>query len=77
MRPAMETVMGVGGGLELLGGEAVVGGAQLGDGVGEGVAVGIGGVAEGGDLLELVAALLIEAFLKLGLVHGNSSDGCG
>ncbi len=68
---------GRGGGFELLGGEVVVGGAELGDGVGEGVAVGVGGVAEGGDLLELVAALLIEVFLELGLVHGGSSDGFG
>ena len=33
-------------------------------GVGEAVRL-----AEGGDLLELVAALLIEIFLELGLVH--------
>ena len=33
--------------------------------------------AEGSDLLELVAALLIEVFLELGLVHGGSSDGFG
>ena len=56
----------------------VVGGAQLGDGVGGGVAVGVRGfgvgeavrLAEGGDLLELVAALLVEIFFKLRLVHG-------
>ena len=68
---------GSGRGFELFGGEAVVGGAQLGDGVGGGVAVGIGrfgvgeavALAERGDLLELVAALLVEIFFELRLVH--------
>jgi len=60
-------------GFELLCGEGVVGAAQLRDGVAEGVAVGIrrlgvaeaGELAEGGDLLELVAALLVEVFFEL------------
>jgi hypothetical protein len=60
-------------GVELLGGEGVVGAAQLGDGVTEGVAIGVGRLgraeagelAEGGDLLELVAALLVKVFLEL------------
>ncbi len=71
---------GMGRGFELFGGEAVVGGAQLGDGVGGRVAVGVGrfgvaetfGLTEGGDLLELVAALLVEIFFELGLVHEGS-----
>ena len=71
---------GMGRGFKLFGGEGVVGGAQLGDGVGGGVAVGIRrfGVGEavrltkGGDLLELVAALLVEIFFELRLVHEGS-----
>ena len=58
MRPAMRDLDGRRRGFKLLGGLVVVGGAQLGDGVGGGVAVGIGGfgvvrpaLAEGGDLL--------------------------
>ncbi len=47
MRPAMRDVDGGGGGFELFGGEAVVGGAELGDGVGGGVAVGVGGLGLG------------------------------
>jgi hypothetical protein len=71
---------GCGGGFELFGGKGVVGSAQLGNGVGGGVAVGVGGfgvgeaveLTEGGDLLELVAALLVEIFFELGLVHEDS-----
>ena len=73
-------VDGSGRGFELFGGEAVVSGAQLGDGVGGSVAVGVGSfgvgetvaLADGGDLLELVAALLVEIFFELGLVHEGS-----
>jgi hypothetical protein len=67
-------------GFELFGGEGVVGSPQLGDGVGGGVVVGIRGFgvreavlfAESSDLLELVAALLVEIFFELGLVHEGS-----
>ncbi len=73
-------VDGCWGGFELFGGEGVVGGAELGDGVGGGVAVGIRSfgvgeavrLTEGGDLLELVAALLVEIFFELRLVHEGS-----
>ncbi len=60
MRPAMRTLIGRVG-FELLGGEGVVGDAQLGDGVARRVGVGIGGwsltqLAESGDLLQLLPA---------------------
>ena len=71
---------GMGRGFELFGGKAVVGGAKFGNGVGGAVAVGVGrfgvaetfGLTEGSDLLELVAALLVEIFFELGLVHEGS-----
>ncbi len=70
----------MGRGFELFGGEGVVGGAQLGDGVRGGVVVGVRGfgvgeavrLTEDSDLLELVAALLVEIFFELGLVHEGS-----
>jgi len=49
----------------LLRGEGVVGGAQLGDGVGGGVAVGVGLLAEGDDVSELLLAELVEVFFEL------------
>ncbi len=56
-------------GLELLGGDGVELGADLGEGEGGGVAVGVGGLAEGLDAGELVAALLVELDFELGLKH--------
>ncbi len=46
-------------GVELFGGEGVVGGAELGDGVGGVVAVGVGREAERGDVFELLAAQVV------------------
>src|SRR5258705_9602919 len=67
-------------GFELFGGKRIIGSAQLGDGVSGGVAVGIRGfgvgeavlLSQGGDLRELVAALLVEIFFELRLVHEGS-----
>ncbi len=71
---------GGGRGIRVFGVHLVVGRADLGDGVAGGVAVGIGGLgvaeagllAEGGDLLQLFAAQLVELLLKLGLEHADS-----
>jgi hypothetical protein len=67
-------------GVELLGAEGVVGGAKLGDGVAGSVVIGVScfgmaeavKLAEGGDLLKLVAALLVKILFKLRLVHRDS-----
>jgi hypothetical protein len=71
-------------GLELLGGKGAVGDAELRNGVGGGVVIGIGGfgvakavgLAESSDLLEFVAALLVEIFFELRLVHEDSFNCC-
>ena len=71
-------------GLELLGGKGAVGDAELRNGVGGGVVIGIGGfgvtkavgLAESSDLLEFVAALLVEIFFELRLVHEGSFNCC-
>jgi hypothetical protein len=45
--------------------------------MGRGVGIGVGGVAEGGDLRELVAAEGVEVFFELGLEHGFSFEADG
>jgi hypothetical protein len=60
-------------GFELFGGKAVVGGAEFGNSVGSRVAVGVRGfgvgkaveLTQGGDLLELIAPLLVKIFFEL------------
>ena len=68
---------------EVLGGERVADGAELGEGAGEGEGVGVfgfgvgdrgvGGADDGGDLRELVAAKLVEIFFELALVLGHGA----
>jgi len=68
---------------ELFGGEVFAEGAELGNRGGEGEAVGVagfvvgergvGGAGEGGDLVELFAAKLIEVFFELAVVLGHDA----
>jgi hypothetical protein len=69
--------------LEVFGGEMFAEGAELGNRGGEGEAVGVpgfvvgergvGGAGEGGDLVELFAAKLIEVFFELAVVLGHDA----
>ena len=69
--------------LEVFGGEMLAEGAELGDGGGEGEGVGVlglvvgergvGGAGEGGDLVELFAAKLVEVFFELAVVLGHDA----